>query len=60
VNYTDQPGPSAARAQEELFVANAAKNSVTIDTHTASGNTEAIRMQSVAALGLNFPGGVRR
>ena len=40
-------------------MANAATNSVTVDTHTASGNTDAIRMQSVAAAGLNFPGGVR-
>jgi len=52
-------GPSTAWAQEELFVANAATNSVTVDTHTASGNTDAIRMQSVAAAGLNFPDGVR-
>ena len=45
----DGARPSTALAQQELLVANEANNSVTVYTHTWSGNTAPIRTLSAAA-----------
>src|SRR5260370_20981749 len=48
----------AAEAQEELFVANFAANSVTVYGRTARGNIAPLRTLSGAATGLSGPAGL--
>jgi hypothetical protein len=48
----------AAEAQDELFAANRATNSVTVYSRTASGNTAPVRTISGGATGLSFPNAV--